>query len=125
MAEPLKRFFNAEVVRAIAADLRRIYPAFRERRFVEDCVAGLDELALLERGWRIAEALHEHLPSTFLPPRASSWLRSARSSTRPAVSAWRPSAICRMCSSCRSTGSTTSSLQCARSTSSRSVSLPR
>lgn len=65
MAEPLKRFFNAEVVRAIAADLRRIYPAFRERRFVEDCVAGLDELALLERGWRIAEALHEHLPSTF------------------------------------------------------------
>jgi len=65
MAEPLKHFFSEGIVRVIAADLHRVYPAFPERRFVEDCMTGLDDLALLARGWRIAEALHEHLPKPF------------------------------------------------------------
>jgi 3-methyladenine DNA glycosylase AlkC len=65
MAEPLKHFFSEEIVRVIAADLHGAYPGFPERRFVTDCMTGFDDLALLARGWRIAEALYEHLPKPF------------------------------------------------------------
>ena len=65
MAEPLKRFFGEPIVRAIARDLHRAYPRFDERRFVEDCLSGLDRLELTARAWHIANAMHEHLPRPF------------------------------------------------------------
>jgi 3-methyladenine DNA glycosylase AlkC len=65
VAEQLKHFFNEPVVRAIAADLRRAWPPFRERAFVAACLAGLGELELTARGWHIAEAMQAHLPRPF------------------------------------------------------------
>ena len=65
MAEQLKNFFDAEVVRSIARDLRGACPAFRERAFIDQCMTGLDDLELIARGWHIAEAMHQHLPRSF------------------------------------------------------------
>jgi 3-methyladenine DNA glycosylase AlkC len=65
MAEKLKHFFGARVVRAIASDLRRVHPPFRERSFVNACLSGLDELELTPRAWHIATVLHQHLPAPF------------------------------------------------------------
>jgi 3-methyladenine DNA glycosylase AlkC len=65
MAEQLKNFFDAEVVRSIARDLHGAYPAFRKRAFTDQCMAGLGDLELLARGWHIAEVMHQHLPNPF------------------------------------------------------------
>jgi 3-methyladenine DNA glycosylase AlkC len=61
----LKDFFDEAVVRSIAADVRRVSPAFDERAFVRDATNGLDGLELTPRGWHVADALHRHLPSPF------------------------------------------------------------
>ena len=42
-----------------------VYPRFDSRRFVRDCLRGYDELALMARGWKIADALRAHLPADF------------------------------------------------------------
>jgi 3-methyladenine DNA glycosylase AlkC len=65
MAEPLKHFFNAPLVRSLAVELRRAYPALRTKSFVAACVDGLESLELIQRGWHIAEAMHAHLPRPF------------------------------------------------------------
>jgi 3-methyladenine DNA glycosylase AlkC len=65
MAEQLKHFFDAEVVRSIARDLHGAYPAFRTRGFADQCMTGLGDLELIARGWHIAEAMHRHLPRPF------------------------------------------------------------
>jgi 3-methyladenine DNA glycosylase AlkC len=65
MPEKLKHFFDEEVVRSIAEDLRRAYPALRAEAFVSECLAGLDGLELLARGRRIADVMHDHLPRPF------------------------------------------------------------
>jgi 3-methyladenine DNA glycosylase AlkC len=65
VAEQLKHFFNEEIVRAVAADLERVHPAFRAEDFVRRCMNGLAGLELVARGWHIADALNEHLPRPF------------------------------------------------------------
>jgi 3-methyladenine DNA glycosylase AlkC len=65
VATQLKHFFNEEIVRAIARDLRRADPAFRSERFVRQCMTGLAERELIARGWHIADALHDRLPQPF------------------------------------------------------------
>lgn len=65
MAEQLKLFFGEKVITAIASDLRRVLPAFQERPFIDACLAGLESLELTGRAWRIAEAMHAHLPRPF------------------------------------------------------------
>lgn len=65
MAEQLKHFFNEQLVRSIARDLRRAHSAFRERPFVEACTAKLGGLELTARAWHIADVMHEHLPGPF------------------------------------------------------------
>jgi 3-methyladenine DNA glycosylase AlkC len=65
MAEKLKHFFNEQIVRAIARDLRRAHPPLNERAFVAACLAGLDGLELTARAWHIAEVMHAHLPRPF------------------------------------------------------------
>jgi hypothetical protein len=57
MAEPPKHFFNEQIVRAIAQDLRRAHPPLREPAFVEACVANLDGLELTARARHIAEVI--------------------------------------------------------------------
>ncbi|MBL8684165.1 MAG: DNA alkylation repair protein [Myxococcales bacterium] len=65
MAEPLKNFFDRALVERIAASIVTVMPAFDRRAFVRDAAAGLDELELLARSNRIAEALAKHLPQPF------------------------------------------------------------
>ena len=65
MAEPLKAFFSAELVRKLAREVGRAHPAFAARAFIAQACAGLDELELLERGKHIATALANHLPSAY------------------------------------------------------------
>src|SRR5262245_51092815 len=65
MAEALKHFFNEQLVRSIADELRRAHSPFRKGAFVSACMAGLEDLELIARGWHIAEAMQAHLPQPF------------------------------------------------------------
>lgn len=61
----LKSFFSPALVRRLAGDLVRVHPSFPERAFVRNACAGLEELALLDRGKHIASALAKHLPQSY------------------------------------------------------------
>jgi len=61
----LKDFFDTDVVRGIASDISRAYPAFDAGSFVMCGVDGLDRLELIERGWHLAEALQKFMPQPF------------------------------------------------------------
>ena len=65
MAEALKHFFDASLVRQIARDLATVHRGFAERAFVDECVAGLAERELLARAWHIADVMHAFLPPSF------------------------------------------------------------
>ncbi|WP_225409646.1 DNA alkylation repair protein [Stigmatella hybrida] len=65
MAESLKTFFDARVVRRIASMLRAAHPAFPERRFIAEATQGLDALELMDRARHITRAMHRALPSDF------------------------------------------------------------
>ena len=65
MAEQLKTFFSPALVRRLAADIERVYPAFDHRTFVKTATAGLNELELLDRGRHISRALARFLPSSY------------------------------------------------------------
>jgi 3-methyladenine DNA glycosylase AlkC len=75
MAEPLKTFFSAALVRRLAQDIARVHASFPVRAFVGQACAGLDELELLDRGKHIARALAAHLPAAY-PEAISILLRS-------------------------------------------------
>lgn len=88
MAASLKVFFNRQVVEGIAGDLLRADRNFQAKRFVKECLEGLDALELLARAWHIADALGRHLPRDFgrasrvmlrsLPPEAFTGMDSFR-----------------------------------------------
>ena len=65
MADTLKTFFSASLVRRLAADLARAEPTFPVDRFVKDACKGLDALELLDRGRHIARALGAYLPTSY------------------------------------------------------------
>lgn len=65
MAEPLKNHFGPEVPRTIAAMIAAVWPEFPARRFLADVLAGYGPLALMDRGRRIADALHRYLPDGY------------------------------------------------------------
>lgn len=65
MAEPLKRFFDARLVRSLAESLHEAYPRLDVRRFVADATRGLDALELVARGGRVADVMRRHLPEDF------------------------------------------------------------
>jgi len=58
-------FFSPALVRRLAGDLTRVYPALRSRSFVAAATRGLGDLELLDRGRHIARALAAHLPSPY------------------------------------------------------------
>ncbi|HEY0710691.1 MAG TPA: DNA alkylation repair protein, partial [Polyangia bacterium] len=65
MPAKLKDFFDAALVKALAADLRRAHPPLDAKAFTRDCMAGLDALELTGRAWHIAEVMQRHLPQPF------------------------------------------------------------
>lgn len=75
MAEPLKNFFDAALIRSIAADLHAAHPALPVPEFVADCCRGLSGLELIARGGHVAEVMHRYLPQEF-PAAAEILIRS-------------------------------------------------
>jgi 3-methyladenine DNA glycosylase AlkC len=65
MAEKLKTFFGEAMVRAIAAEIRAVYPAFAATRFVREGLTGLEALELTARAGHVATVLDRHLPAEF------------------------------------------------------------
>lgn len=65
VAEPLKNLYGAEIPRRIGRMIAAVHPAFPEKAFVRDALAGYDALGLMARGRHIAQALHRHLPHPF------------------------------------------------------------
>ncbi len=65
MAEPLKNQFGTDIPRAIAAMISAVYPQFAGDAFIAAVLNGYDSLELMPRGWKIAAALHQHLPSSY------------------------------------------------------------
>lgn len=65
MAEPLKNQFGADVPVRIAGMIAAVHPSFPGADFVRDALEGYEPLALLPRGWKIAEALRRHLPDDY------------------------------------------------------------
>ena len=65
MAEPLKNQYGADVPRAIASMISKVFPVFNSARFVSDALDGYDALELMPRGKKIALALRAHLPEDY------------------------------------------------------------
>ena len=75
MAVDLKSFFNARSIGQIAESLHSAHPPFRQKKFIADCLKGIDALELTARGWQIAECMRQHLPQEF-PVTAAILVRS-------------------------------------------------
>lgn len=65
MADQLKTFFSAALVKRLAADVERVHRDFDSRAFVKAATSGLDDLELLDRGRHIARALARFLPGSY------------------------------------------------------------
>ncbi len=65
MAEPLKNQFGADVPGRIARMISAVAHGFPVGSFVRDALQGYQALDLMPRGWKIAEALHNHLPPNY------------------------------------------------------------
>jgi 3-methyladenine DNA glycosylase AlkC len=80
----LKSFFNPRTIAEIAAQLQKAHPAFAQKRFIADCLKGLDALELTARGWHIAEVMRTLLPQDF-PQAARILTQSLPPENAPAV----------------------------------------
>jgi len=65
MAEPLKNQFGADIPARIAGTIAPVCPAFDVQAVVRDALDGYEALDLMPRGWKIAHALHRHLPGDY------------------------------------------------------------
>jgi 3-methyladenine DNA glycosylase AlkC len=75
MPEAFKLIFNTALISRSTAHLRRVWPAFDDKRFVKLASAGLDALEMKARAMQIASALQATLPDDF--DRACGILESA------------------------------------------------
>ncbi|VAW82053.1 DNA alkylation repair enzyme [hydrothermal vent metagenome] len=66
MAEPLKNSFGPDIPVKIATMIKAVYKQFDSKAFVVDALAVYDELELMQRGKVIAQAMHSHLPSSYI-----------------------------------------------------------
>lgn len=65
MAEPLNNHFGDDIPRIIADMILSVAPAFPADEFVRSVLDGYADLALMDRGRKIARALHRHLPEDY------------------------------------------------------------
>ena len=64
-APALKEIFDRARLRHFAAETKAIWPAFDDRRFLALAGSGLDDLGIMQRMRRVAEAFGETLPEDF------------------------------------------------------------
>jgi 3-methyladenine DNA glycosylase AlkC len=62
LAATLKSRYGPEIPARIAGMIARVHPAFPQRAFLRDALAGYEALELMPRGRHIARALRTHLP---------------------------------------------------------------
>lgn len=62
---PLKALLDQGAVECLAQNVLFVHPGFAARAFEEHALAGLDGLGLMQRGRRIAQALHQFLPGSY------------------------------------------------------------
>ncbi|NUP05736.1 MAG: DNA alkylation repair protein [Polyangiaceae bacterium] len=65
MAEPLKGFFSAALVKRIAASLRAADGSFPAEAFTKEASRGLEKLELVDRARHIGRAMGRHLPQPY------------------------------------------------------------
>ncbi len=65
MAEALKNHYGPDIPRRIAAMICAVHPSFDPRSFVKNALDGYEALELMQRGAKIADALHAYLPDDF------------------------------------------------------------
>ncbi len=65
MADLMKNSYGMDVAVRISKMIERVHPQFPVRAFLADVRPGFLDLELMDRGRRIAAALHTHLPSPF------------------------------------------------------------
>jgi 3-methyladenine DNA glycosylase AlkC len=65
MTEAFKNLISAELINATSAHLKRVWPAFDQKRFVKDASRGLAGLEMKARAMQIAGALETTLPADF------------------------------------------------------------
>lgn len=65
MADALKTFFSAALVKRLGRSLAAVHPSFPERAFARDAAKGLEDLELLDRARQIMRAMHRHLPASY------------------------------------------------------------
>ncbi len=68
MAETLKSKYGPEIPKQIAQMIEVVHPTFPAKAFLNDVLAGYEDLELMPRGAHIAACLKNHLPAAF--PRA-------------------------------------------------------
>ena len=56
---PLKNVLNRKSIQYLARNILLVYPDFQAHRFVQQALAGIDELSLMERGRHIANVLYK------------------------------------------------------------------
>src|SRR5688572_2209897 len=66
MPDALKEWFDEDRYRAVARELRAVYPRADEKRFLAVALPGLDDLTLLQRLRRMTESLRSVLPDDYL-----------------------------------------------------------
>lgn len=63
--EPLKEMFNRQTFESLAAALHSACPTFERKKFVAQCMSGLESLSLNERMRRTAGVMGDFLPADF------------------------------------------------------------
>ncbi len=64
--QPYKNYFGTDLARDLALRIQAVYPQFHAESFVQQVAAQVDELELKARVALIADALHAHLPASYL-----------------------------------------------------------
>jgi len=63
MADRMRDSFGPHVIEWVAAGLEPVVPGFDRAGFIARCLDGFDDLELMDRGRRIADAMADQLPS--------------------------------------------------------------
>ncbi len=62
---PLKHLLGQEAIQCLAQNVQTVDPDFSASRFCESALAGLEPLAIMQRGLHIAKSLHAFLPGNY------------------------------------------------------------